>query len=279
MSQIRQDLEGPRRASKRRPLVLVSALTATVAAAGLAAAVVIGTGGTERPRATSSATPAGASLSGRQVLLAAATTAARLPEGSGKYWYVKTVYVERSGKPFQTENWTQRDGQTWFRGEKSKGTVVKLGGRYPFRLGGPEVSFDQLQKLPTEPEALQAWIANALDHSDVRTSAGKPDAAMKKLFVFDGLVSLVSQLPAPPKVRAAAFRAIASYPDVKSLGAFNGGQGLQIPVPSGGPRRLVVDPATALIHDTDFFVTADGAEVLVDGTATVAAGWTNQLPK
>ena len=64
---------------------------------------------------------------------------------------------------------------------------------------------------------------------------------------MDGLISLVSQLPAPPKVRAAAFQAIASYPNVKSLGAVKGGQGLLISFGEGTPASLVVDPATSQI--------------------------------
>jgi hypothetical protein len=145
------------------------------------------------------------------------------------------------------------------------------------------VSFTQLQKLPTKPDALQAWITDALKHSDVRTSAGRPDATMQKRLVFDGLVSLVSQLPAPPKVRAAAFRAIASYPNVKSLGAAKGGQGLLISLPEDGQARLVVDPATSQVRNTNFFVTADGAEVLVSRGAlrsvTIVTEWTDLPPK
>jgi hypothetical protein len=151
----------------------------------------------------------------------------------------------------------------------------------PFRLGGPDVSFEQLQNLPTKPDALKAWIADALKHSDVRTSAGRPDATMQKQFVFNGLISLVSQLPAPPKVRAAAFRAIASYPNVKSIGKVKGGgQGLLISL-LGTQARLVVDPATSRVRDTNFFVTADGAVVSIPGTGggTIVAEWTNLLPK
>jgi hypothetical protein len=324
MSQIHQDLRSaeqpPSRSPKRRPVLLATALTAVAAAT---AAVVIGIGGSGGSGG-GSVTPAATSLSARQVLLAAAVTAERTPESSGTYWYVKTVLAgSKDSKSLQWENWTQRGGRTWFRGDKSGGKVVEIARPIPFRLGGPDVSFEQLQKLPTEPDTLKSWIAEALKHSDVRTSAGRPDANMQKQFVFDGLISLVSQLPAPPKVRAAAFRAIASYPNVRSLGAVKGGQGLQFSLPVVPPpasaqppnaqdqkakdqiakdqkardkdrktqakaqsgrtqtdyARIVVDPATAQLRETNFFVSADGAEYFAPDGSTIVAEWTNLLPE
>jgi hypothetical protein len=311
MSQIHQDLrpveQAPRRS--RRPVLLAGALAAVAAAA--AVAVVIGTGGPRRSGGDSIA-PAVPPLSGRQILLAAATTAERKPAGSGTYWYVKTVSADgNDGRPLQWESWTRHDGQTWFRGEKSGGKVVKEALPTSFRLGGPAVSFERLQKLPTEPNALTASIAHGVQHGDTRTGAGRPDAAMRKHMVFDGLVSLVSLLPAPPKVRAAAFRAIAAYPNVENLGPVKGGQGLRFPLsperpttaapsPStedqaerardqalkakaergrGDDARLVIDLATSQIRETNFFVTADGAEYLAPDGATLVTGWTNVLPK
>jgi hypothetical protein len=101
---------------------------------------------------------------------------------------------------------------------------------------------------------------------------------------LDGLISLVSQLPAPPKVRAAAFQAIASYPNVKSLGAVKGGQGLLISFGEGTPASLVVDPATSQTRETNFFVSADGARYSSAGSGAdlgfaLVAEWTNLVPK
>jgi hypothetical protein len=310
MSQIHQDLRpaepAPRRS--RRPVLLVGALAAVAAAS---VAVVVGAGGSERS-GNDPVKPAVSPLSGRQVLLAAATTAERKPAGSGTYWYVKTVTADgKGGKPLQWESWTRPDGQTWFRGDKSSGKVVKEALPASFSLGGPEVSFARLQKLPTEPNALTASIAYGVQHGDVRTGAGRPDAAMRKHLVFDGLISLVSQLPAPPKVRAAAFRAIASYPNVENLGPVRGGQGLRFSLSPARPTaaapspstedpaqwakdqalkakaergrdddaRLVIDLATSQIRETNFFVTADGAEAIAPDGATLVTGWTNVLPK
>lgn len=274
MTQIHTDLPpaepAPRRVPRRR-LILASALTAAAAAA--AAVVVIGAGGPGGAGGGSAPVTAGAA--GQQILLAAATSAERMPATSGTYWHLRTESTDTDW-----ETWTRRDGRTWVRGAKTNNKMMALPGAAPFRLGGPEVTFDQLQTLPTEPAALKEWIADSVRNSDVRTSAGKPDAATREQMVFDGLLSLVAQLPAPPKVRAAAFQAIAAYPEVKSTGATEGGQGLLIRLGGESAARLVVDPDTARIRKTNFFVTADGARVSTGGDAMFAltAEWTDQLP-
>lgn len=131
---------------------------------------------------------------------------------------------------------------------------------------------------------MRAWITDAVENADLRWSGGKLTAEMRQRSVFDGLISLVSQLPAPPKVRAAAFRAIAAYPNVESLGEVEGGQGLLISLPDGEPARLVVDPATGQIRRTNLFVTADGGIMRAGGSGadagslTLVAEWTKTLP-
>ncbi|GAA3931016.1 hypothetical protein GCM10023085_10500 [Actinomadura viridis] len=279
--QSEQSARPPRRSSKRRPVLLASALTAV---ASTAAAVVVigggGSGGAAGEPGHGPATSAATSPSGRQILLAAAGTAERAPQGSGTYWHVKTTFTARDGGARTSlESWTRRDGGVWWKGEKTGGKVVRLTSSTPFRLGGPEVSFEQLQKLPAEPDALKSWIAASHMRNPVKTSAGRPGADMRNQLVFDGLVSLISQLPSTPKVRAAAFRAIASYPNVTSLGTVKGGQGLSFSLGGGKKASLVVDPKTSRITDTDFFVSVEGTRVTVPGGATITAGWTNQPPK
>jgi hypothetical protein len=209
-------------------------------------------------------------VTGQQVLLAAATAAERTPAGTGTYWHVKVSESETY------EYWINAEAHQWFRGAKSGGRVIPLGLPTPLQLGAGDVTFAQLQALPTEPAALRDWIANALEHSDARTSAGPLTAKDREEMLLQSLVSLVSTLPAPPAVRAAAFRAIAAYPGVRALGAVPGGQGLLLP----GDDRLVVDPATGRVNRTSTYVTADGA-VFHSGDAagaSVSAEWTDTLP-
>ena len=42
---------------------------------------------------------------------------------------------------------------------------------------------------------------------------------------------------------------------------------------------LVIDPASSQIRETNFFVTADGAEYTAPDGATLVTGWTNVLHK
>lgn len=276
--QLQQRMRGPvrKRRSNRPATGLGLGLGLTVAAA--ATAIVVGTDGTA-PTSTPNSPHVAAPMSGRQVLLVAATSAESKPAGTGAYWHVKLVFTGGGDAPQET--WTRRDGQTWFRGAKSAGKVTKLAFPSPFRLGGSPMSVERLQKLPTTPDALRAWITDSVRRGDVRTSAGRPDATVQRRLVFDGLISLVSQLPAPPKVRAAAFRAIASYPDVKDLGRVEGGHGLSISYRGVTPALLVVDPATSRVRDTSVLVTSDGALMGVSsgGGATVVTEWTNRLPE
>ena len=289
MNHIHQDLRptarGPRRVPKR-----LAYLTAALAAVAVAA-VAVGTG-----VLGDAGTPV---APGQQILLAAATTVENSPEGTGAYWYVKVVSIgARDGESWQEETWTGRDGRTWsrstwqnpaaasaspsaFPNTAPDGKVVEVRPPNPLRLGGAKVTIEQLQTLPTDPAALQERIAELVRSSDIRTSSGKLTDAQREQAVFEGLVSLVSQLPAPPKVRAAALRAIATYPSVSSLGAVDGGQGLLISFyPGEPPARLVIDPTSGQLRRTNVLVMTFGGTMTSDGGIfAVTAEWTDTLPR
>jgi hypothetical protein len=171
----------------------------------------------------------------------------------------------------------------WFRGKKTHGEIRQdpVATPKPFSLIGVDLTLDQLRALPTDPDALKAWIAKALEHTTARTSAGPFNEEDRKRATFDSLISLVSTLPAPPAVRAAAFRAIAAYPGVQNLGSVPGGQGLLLPQWSTGLGgvRFVVDPSTGRVNGTSVFVTMDGGEYhIVDPAgANITARWTDTL--
>ena len=301
MNHIQQDLRpavrGPRRLPKR-----LAYLTAALAAVAVAA-VAVGTGvlgdagtpGTSGPNRSTAPAPA----SGQQILLAAATTVEKRPEGTGAYWYVKVVSTgSRDGESWQEETWTGQDGRTWsrstwqnpaaasatpsaFPNTAPDGKVVEVRPPNPLRLGGAKVTIEQLQALPTDPAALKARIAELVRNSNVRTSAGKLTDAQREQAVFEGLVSLVSQLPAPRKVRAAALRVIATYPNVTSLGAVDGGQGLLISFyPGEPPARLVIDPTSGQLRRTNVLVMTFGGTMTSDGGIfAVTSEWTDALPR
>lgn len=233
------------------------------------------------PSAPSTTSTPAKSLTAQQVLLAAATAADRVPDASGTYWYVKETVNHGDGSTDIDEEWTRPDGHQWFRGLKSGGEVLKLGlvRRNPFSLPAAEITLDQLRALPARPGKLKAAIIDAIKHDDVRTSAGpiKNDPKMLAKFTFMSYISIVSTLPAPSAVRAAAFRAIATYPGVRNLGPVPGGHGLLLP----DGERLVVDPETGRVNGTSVIVTAAGGERYPGdggGTISIFAEWTDTLP-
>ncbi|SNT64973.1 hypothetical protein SAMN05216276_11502 [Streptosporangium subroseum] len=271
---------------RRRIGWLAGGLTLTAVAA--AVAVVVASGATLPTGSPGGPPVAAQQQSARQVLLVAAATAERIPEGSGKYWHVTVTRKDDNGRVFEKrreEYWFQRDGQTWIRGLglKGEGKIQHFTGPQPFRLGPLETSFEKLRKLPADPAALQAAlrieITDGVRRGDIRTSAGEPSADDRNDFVFEALTSLISQVPVSSEVRAAAFRAIASLPNVQSLGAVEGGHGLQVSL-SSEQVRLVVDPETSWVRDTNFYVPQGGGRLfLMDGTASIVAEWTDHLPE
>jgi hypothetical protein len=258
----------------RRAGWLATGLGLTASAA--AAAVVVGSG-TMAPVGTVGSSPPAARLSGQQILLAAATTAATRPEGSGTYWHIKTVarFTNLTGgkNGAVQEAWTRRDGQQWQ--SLRPGTVVKVNERTRFWVAGVGLSFGQLQKLPADPAALKAWVISAAkaNRSEPALTASQAD-----LFAIDdGLVDLLYAVPAPPAVRAAAFRALALFPGVKSLGAVDGGQGLLMVFRGGQQDRLIIDPATSMVRSESAGATIAG-KLVSKGYTVVASGWTDTLP-
>jgi len=289
--------ERPRRSPRRRLAYLTSALAAAAAVAVAVGVGGLGDAGTPAgSEAGGSTASAPRSMSGQQILLAAATTAAKAPAVKGAYWYVK-LESTGAGDLFTIETWTARDSHTWMRSfggklpptSASPGTspgeggvkVIETPAPNPFRLGGAAVTLEQLEALPTDPEALRARIDTLIKNGDVRTSAGELTGEQRERAVFQGLVSLVSQLPAPPAVRAAAFRAFAAYPDVESRGEVDGGQDVRISFFSGEPAaQLVIDPATAQVRRADVVVLADGGIMgaAEGGTFTLTTEWTDTMP-
>lgn len=273
---------GPASGKRARWLVVGTGLTVAAAAAAVAVSVVPGAPADSPPKQASTGTKQGSTttktVTGQDILLAAATAAEQTPDGTGTYWHV-TVTEEGTGQSASGwESWTTATGETWIRSAKSHGQVTRIAADpNPFSLFGADLTLDALRDLPTEPAALQAWLTDAIKNGDGRSSAGpfRDNPDLLKRATFDSLLSLVSTVPAPPAVRAAAFRAIAAYPEVKNLGAVPGGQGLLLP----GDERLVVDPATGRVNKTSTYV-IDGGEYSIPepGSASITAEWTDTLP-
>ncbi|GAA0931018.1 CU044_5270 family protein [Virgisporangium aurantiacum] len=274
MSEIHRDRRTTRaRPPVRRPVLVTAALTAAAAIAAVVGVTATGGSGDSPPPPRQTT----ATLSGPDLLLAAATTAQQQPDGTGTYWYIKTVTTDGT----RWEYWFDRDGKAWYRTPKFGDRPVASPNNAGFTVGAHNVSLQQIQNLPTSPDALKAWVTTAVENSGIRNSGGPLDADGRAEHVFYGLISLVSQLPAPPKVRAAAFQAIAAYPNVTNLGPVDGGTGLRITLFDDLQVQLVIDPATTRVHRSTFVVLPEGGLYMAGegGSIALTTEWTDTLPQ
>ncbi|GAA5197130.1 CU044_5270 family protein [Rugosimonospora acidiphila] len=275
----------------RRLGVRLGWLTGGVAvAAGVAAVVAFAV-----PTGTERSTEQTNSSSGQQILLSAAVVADAQPAGTGKYWHLSEVVPDSNGHPQKLDTWVGHDGSGYSEPEGTNGVYpTTVGGG--FSVGAASLTLDQVNALPTDPAALTAWITDTYTHPAQQPApvvSGRalpfvqkqaPPADAIPSYVATNLPELLGEVPAPPAVRAAALRALAAMPNVTSLGAMDGGQGLRIAIPSppadkypGGKvpagadhLTLVIDPTTSMLIST----TSYGGTIKI-----TKAGWTNDLPR
>ncbi|KAB2345191.1 CU044_5270 family protein [Actinomadura rudentiformis] len=268
MRVLRQRMNSPAPLRRRivRPAIIVG--TAMVAAT---AAVAIATLPEEHP-ASPHSPPSTAALDGRAVLMAAAATAEKKPAGSGTYWKITQVHTRLDGSRSTGITWTRRDGQSWISLKPGLISKVPAEGRaWTTRFG---LSFDRLADLPTDPARLKAALAK-IEPATTDEPAPPRTSDEEAGHMLGKLMELISAAPAPPKVRAAAFRALASLPNVKSTGKVKGGYSLVFAYGSGG-SKFIVDPATAQMSAEGFAVSRDGRQSM-GGTARTSE-WTDSLP-
>ncbi|RBQ19784.1 hypothetical protein DP939_13825 [Spongiactinospora rosea] len=294
-ARVRARLDDERRRRARLPWILaVAAATAT------AVAVVV---------STVPSTPA-ATLTGRSVLLAAATAAAAVPgKPAGAYWHVSRLRsdIRRIGghqlvSERLNEQWATEDGRHW-RGERDlgirprspadeaawrrdgspstwhgvalntspgKGGLAQVTGRAPFSIAGRDLTVAQILRLPGDPADLERRVRGML-----------PADAPEGLFA-DALCGLLWSKPSPPGVRAAAYRLLAGLAEVRYLGDSadergRPGAGFSFTVRrSDAPvlRTLIIDPRTSqVLSSTDQGPGEEKRSELV-----LSAGWTTSEP-
>jgi hypothetical protein len=156
----------------------------------------------------------------------------------------------------------------------------------------PGLTFAQLQHLPEDPDALRAWavdlVKNALDKSASRD--------LVEYSVSGALADLLVDVPVPPGVRAAAYRALADMPNVESIGPTQdalGRAGVGILIEAGewdgvllpggdrfeageATRRLMIDPSTShvLADQVGVGESFDSS----GGVLVLEVGWTAERP-
>jgi hypothetical protein len=231
-------------------------------------------------------------LSGRQFLLEAATTAAAAPASTGLYWH---LVMEGSGPAAKTTRriWYTHDGRDYALAPDGR-HVYRPSPDCGFLVGGRWLTYQQIQHLPTAPDALKAWMHwsltagwQSLSPCARRIRPALPRFSRPDYTTSDTAMTLsrlLAEIPAPPAVRAAAFRALASMPDVKNVGRVSGGVVLAIYFPKDPPSKfpggkvppgdgvlkLIIDPTTFALRGS---VSYQGTERIL------SAGWTNYMPK
>lgn len=288
-----------RRLARRRVGRLAGGIGLTAAAitavAAVTTAVVTSGGPGGEPRATGGRNhhPAPAMavsrLSARRILLAAATTAAAAPQSPGRYWYLEETGPGPAAKTTERQ-WYTRDGSdyTWLVQDKG----VFLASRdIGFLVGASSLTYRQIEHLPAGAAALTAWITRSFYHpSGPPLPRGLPSArytppsrAELPADVALALSNLIYQAPAPPAVRAAAFRALAALPDVTKLGHSGRDVVLRISVPAPPANKFPSGKVPAGADEIRLTIDTSALTLRAvsnyQGTTTVlAARWTNTRP-
>jgi hypothetical protein len=167
-------------------------------------------------------------------------------------------------------------------------------GQDTFRIAeGHDMTFEQLQQLPTDADTLLRNLTELAKH-DLDPSAS---SAVITLNVESELANLLVDFPVSPNVRAAAFRALANMPDVTSIGTTKdelgrGGTGIEIRNPQVAvlvgdgsavsaregnvTRTLIIDTVTSQILADQTTISHDAAPTVE--RLILDSGWTNEQP-
>jgi len=213
-------------------------------------------------------------LSGQELLWAAAALAESQPASSGTYWHVTRLSdadVERYPWNQSAEWWIASNGDMYVL--EGSGVV-----RYPEALyvARQPMTLAEVEQLPTDEAALLAWITDPVSSLEETPDPG--------LYIALELSHLLWAVPAPPAVRAAAFRALAGLGNVTNLGEQDGHWVVRISLawvppadrfPGGvlpvgiGEWTMIIDPTTSRLVGYATY----------EGSAECIAEWTDDLPQ
>lgn len=191
----------------------------------------------------------------------------------------------RDGSPAE---WTRTaDGQVVSLSVKpAKGHFGQARGENTFRLGWQKLTYEEVQRLPADPDALKSWLARAALVS--RTPQNAVNDSVTRT-----LPDLLHRIPAPKEVRTAAYQALLTMPGVRSQGTAKDGAGrtgsaLSIEYPETVQKDKTYRNRTDLIVDTGAMLllsisqtTTINGKVFPNKTMTqtlLQAGWTDAGP-
>ncbi|WP_067473752.1 CU044_5270 family protein [Actinomadura hibisca] len=299
--------ERPTRRAWRRP-ARWSGFGVAATAAAVTGAVVLAPGTAPRAPDPDRAPAVAQPMSARTVLLTAAEHAEAAPT-TGKYWHVLRVHSSAysNGKPEYhmlgqqlIGQWSRPDGQSWT-GARGLGAVpmsakdapafrragspdpnpirpqlTKETGTATFLVCDREMTFKQVQALPTDPGKLRSALRRAVPRN--HPTAGRTTDEV----VRNCVTSLLGFVPAPPKVRAAAYRLFAAMPGVTAMGEVTDergrkGFGLRVQGRRGFVETVIIDPASSLVLSTS--VTGSGPVGTLSKMLYLQVGWTDSEPR
>ncbi|SNS39275.1 hypothetical protein SAMN05216276_1008209 [Streptosporangium subroseum] len=164
-----------------------------------------------------------------------------------------------------------------------RGTVAPVKGRpSTFFLAGQQLSYEELQRMPSDPAGLKTWLGEA-------ARAAKAPIGGVDGYVTRALPSLLHEVPVSKEVRTAAYQALRAMPGVRSLGKVKDargrvGEGLSFVLQKQdtlvATTQVIVDTGTMLLLAGSLKTTIDG-KPFPNKTWTetmLQVGWTDDEP-
>jgi hypothetical protein len=214
----------------------------------------------------------------------------------GKQWFGYRELGAQPATEADKKAW-QRDGSPAKWSKSIDGRVVKLSAepskghvspvrqeRDQFHLAGQWLTYDEVQRLPADPNRLKDWLTKA--GQVYRIEAGSMTG-----WLSSSLSQLLHALPAPKEVRAAAYQALLTLPGVRAGGDAKdtlGRAGAAVVIESSSgtgkkastvKRTLIVDTGRMVLLSEDQAVTVGGKPFGAKSPGTlIEAGWTNSGP-
>ncbi|GAA4581506.1 hypothetical protein GCM10023194_12970 [Planotetraspora phitsanulokensis] len=197
-------------------------------------------------------------------------------DGSPTTWTVKVA--KRGGGKLLIDS----------KGGKPFGNPINVGDKIA-DLAGTNVSFAELQTLPTTAAALKARLMQG--YAGHGTESDEPQDA--DAWLFQVTSGVLSDMPVKPAVRAAAYKVLAGLDGVRSLGEVTdalGRKGQGIGRAESWPngqyeRQLIIDPETGLLLTDQIVAVHAGGQwagakpgTVVNYNAITKAEWTNNKP-
>ncbi|MCP2362912.1 hypothetical protein HD597_009932 [Nonomuraea thailandensis] len=215
----------------------------------------------------------------------------------GKQWYGFRELGAQPATEADKKAW-QRDGSPAKWSRSIDGKVVKLSAepsrghvspvrteRDQFQFAGQWLTYDEVQRLPADPDRLKDWVTKAGQVFGIT-------AESMTHWLSSSLPQLLHALPAPKEVRAGAYQALLTLPGVRAGGDAKdtlgrAGAAVVIESSSGTGKKASTVKQTLIVDTGRMVLLSQGRAVAVGGKAfgaksyneiLVEVGWTNARP-